>query len=301
MLKSINRELMLNKIRNYYNFKNNTEFAKHLGIKPQTLSSWKSRNTFNVELLLQKCGDISQSWLLTGEGEMLKEKERATEKEEESPKKYTSQEESYYVKEPQPIIEGQVTGDQAREIRHNHNLGIEDFAKQIGVSKNTVYNNEKSEYVSEDYGIKLKKLARQEYKIGKTIPLYNIDVAASNVSLYNDEAQHVIGYMSVTGITDSAEKAVTVSGNSMHPIYPAGSIIAIKEIKEFDVMFEPGLAYLVETREQQVLKYLKLDEENPDNFIAVSENKNYQSFPIPKSVIVRLWKVMGRAAKDAMG
>lgn len=246
----------------------------------------KSIDAFYVDKLIEG-HDINRDWLFEGENK--------------NNKKYTSQEESYYVKEPQPIFEGSITGEQAREIRHNHNLGIEDFAKQIGVSKNTVYNNEKSEYVSEDYSIKLKKLARQEYKIGKTIPLYNIDVAASNVSLYNDEAQHVIGYMSVTGITDSAEKAVTVSGNSMHPIYPAGSIIAIKEIKEFDMMFEPGLAYLVETREQQVLKYLKLDEDNPDNFIAVSENKNYQSFPIPKSVIVRLWKVMGRAAKDAMG
>lgn len=52
--------------------KKDAEFARFLGIKPQTLSSWYSRNTFDIELLYAKCEFISADWLLTGKGEMLK-------------------------------------------------------------------------------------------------------------------------------------------------------------------------------------------------------------------------------------
>lgn len=52
--------------------KTDADFARFLGIKPQTLSSWYSRNTFDIELLYTKCGDINANWLLTGKGNMLK-------------------------------------------------------------------------------------------------------------------------------------------------------------------------------------------------------------------------------------
>ena len=40
----INKSLILNEIKSYYNFVSDSEFAKFLGIKPQTLSSWHTRN-----------------------------------------------------------------------------------------------------------------------------------------------------------------------------------------------------------------------------------------------------------------
>lgn len=57
---------------NYYADGNKAQFASMLGIKPQTLSMWFTRNSFDVELVYTKCEDISSDWLLTGEGEMLK-------------------------------------------------------------------------------------------------------------------------------------------------------------------------------------------------------------------------------------
>lgn len=65
--------MILNKIKEYYNFKTNTEFANFLGIPPTTLSSWYSRNTMDYHLIYAKCKDIDANWLLTGEGEMLRQ------------------------------------------------------------------------------------------------------------------------------------------------------------------------------------------------------------------------------------
>jgi phage repressor protein C with HTH and peptisase S24 domain len=63
---------ILSQIKTHYNFKNDAEFARYLDIKPNTLSNWHSRNTIDYELIVTKCVDIDANWLLTGQGEMLK-------------------------------------------------------------------------------------------------------------------------------------------------------------------------------------------------------------------------------------
>lgn len=66
------KSLVLNQIKLHLGFDKDKQFADFLGIKPQTLSSWQSRNTYDTELLYSKCSDLNPSFLLTGEGELLK-------------------------------------------------------------------------------------------------------------------------------------------------------------------------------------------------------------------------------------
>lgn len=56
---------------NHYTNGNKAQFAKMLGVSPQTISAWITRNTFDDELIYAKCGDVSAHWLLTGRGDML--------------------------------------------------------------------------------------------------------------------------------------------------------------------------------------------------------------------------------------
>lgn len=70
----IDKSLILNKIKSHYKFSSDAEFARFIGIKPQTLSTWHNRNMFDIELMYSKCVDIDANWLLTGEGEMTKSK-----------------------------------------------------------------------------------------------------------------------------------------------------------------------------------------------------------------------------------
>jgi len=71
----MDKSLILNEIRKYLNSKTDTEFANFLGIKQNTLSSWKARNSIDYDLIISKCDYLNANWLLTGEGSMLKEEE----------------------------------------------------------------------------------------------------------------------------------------------------------------------------------------------------------------------------------
>jgi len=64
--------LILNKIKSHYGLKSDADFARFLGIKPNTLHNWYTRNTLDYEVVITKCVDINADWLLTGVGEMLK-------------------------------------------------------------------------------------------------------------------------------------------------------------------------------------------------------------------------------------
>ena len=76
----MNNKLILNKIREAYNFKNDTSFAEFLGITPQKLSNWKSRDGFDVFLIYRKCEKLNAEFLLTGEGEVKKTENHSPQK-----------------------------------------------------------------------------------------------------------------------------------------------------------------------------------------------------------------------------
>lgn len=61
----------------YYSGGNKADFARKIDVKPQTISSWIERDSFDIEKIYSKCVEISANWLLTGEGEMLKSEQAA--------------------------------------------------------------------------------------------------------------------------------------------------------------------------------------------------------------------------------
>jgi len=65
---------MLENLINYYTDGNKAKFAAKIGVKPQNISAWIARNTFDAELIYSKCMEVSAAWLLSGKGEMLSNK-----------------------------------------------------------------------------------------------------------------------------------------------------------------------------------------------------------------------------------
>ena len=51
---------------------NKSKFARVLGVKPQTINTWLTRDTFDIERVYSCCTQLNPHWLLTGEGEMMK-------------------------------------------------------------------------------------------------------------------------------------------------------------------------------------------------------------------------------------
>lgn len=68
----MDKRLMLEQLINYYTDGNKTRFAEQIGVKPQTINSWLTRNSYDAELIYSKCVNISADWLLSGEGSMIK-------------------------------------------------------------------------------------------------------------------------------------------------------------------------------------------------------------------------------------
>ena len=63
---------MLEQLINHFTDGNKSKFANLLNVKPQTINTWLTRNTFDAELIYSNCDGVSGDWLLSGEGEMLK-------------------------------------------------------------------------------------------------------------------------------------------------------------------------------------------------------------------------------------
>jgi hypothetical protein len=49
------------------------QLSHFLGVKPNTISTWKARNSIDIDIVFAKCEDLNMDWLLTGKGAMLRE------------------------------------------------------------------------------------------------------------------------------------------------------------------------------------------------------------------------------------
>lgn len=76
----MDKSLILNRVKLFYNFSTDVELADFIGISKSTLSNWYKRNSLDYDLLFSKCEQINKNWLISGEGSMLKE-DQATLKE----------------------------------------------------------------------------------------------------------------------------------------------------------------------------------------------------------------------------
>lgn len=117
----MDKKAMVNALIGHFTEGNKAQFAKMLGVSPQTISAWLARNTFDSELIYTKCRYLNADWLLTGEGEMLKtstsgadeascpeEKERKTKKSGEKQRK--SEKNSECSSRIQKLPEGSMVG-----------------------------------------------------------------------------------------------------------------------------------------------------------------------------------------------
>ncbi len=65
MIKKTN---ILDRVISHYQLKGKAELASFLGITPQAVSNWYSRETIDYDLIFTKCEGVDLNWLLTGKG-----------------------------------------------------------------------------------------------------------------------------------------------------------------------------------------------------------------------------------------
>lgn len=68
----IDKRAILDRIKEHYSFKGNADLARFLEVSPNTITNWYKRQTFDIDTILSKCTNLDLNWLLTGQGERIK-------------------------------------------------------------------------------------------------------------------------------------------------------------------------------------------------------------------------------------
>lgn len=233
----MDKSQMVNELIAHYSNGNKSQFASLLGIRPQTINSWISRDTFDTELIYAKCVGVSADWLLTGEGDMLKEQR-------EKPAAISAT--------PKHLSTG---GGSESSV-----------AALPEVFRNTP----------------------------GAIPLVSEKAVGG---FYNDhlniKEHDVLAYYVIPKFRHLAvDFMIEVFGDSMMPhLYP-GDIIACSIIHtpQFIQWNKP---HLIATREQGLIVKRLRKSSMKDCLLAVSDNKDYDPFDIPKSEIMGMARIVG--------
>lgn len=87
-----------------------------------------------------------------------------------------------------------------------------------------------------------------------------------------------------------ADYAIQVSGDSMAPEYPSGSVVLIKQINEA-IFVEWGKVYVLDTPNGAVMKQIRKTAD-PEVIECISINPTYQPFTLECKYITRWFKVL---------
>ena len=60
----MNAESIINRIKEFYGFKKDIELADFLGVQPNTIATWKVRNSVNMRTIISKCRGINMDYVL---------------------------------------------------------------------------------------------------------------------------------------------------------------------------------------------------------------------------------------------
>lgn len=158
----------------------------------------------------------------------------------------------------------QVSGYQLKKFLKHLDITQDEAAKRLKVSRQTIntwcklailddlaIQNVKTTFVEFENWVNnigfVTETPRAEYNV-KGVPYYeDLDVTASIITSFHDykeEATFMINYKHF----NDCDAYLPVVGDSMHPKYPAGEIVAVKQIRNLDTLLW-GETYLVITNE----------------------------------------------------
>lgn len=132
--------------------------------------------------------------------------------------------------------------------------------------------------------------ARRSYDTRVGVPYYNVDFAMGYDMLENDQTVNP-DYMIDFAPYNKCQAWFNATGNSMYPTIASGDKIAIKEIRDPKSCLISGDIYAIVTTNE--LRTIKRVRDNGDTITLIPDNKEYPEQTIPKSLILKVYKVMG--------
>lgn len=134
-------------------------------------------------------------------------------------------------------------------------------------------------------------VAPAEEPAAKVIPLVDTPALAGPLHAYLAEGCDLRGCKRIVTGFPSAEIAIPVSGDSMEPDFPNGSVVLLSKINE--AAFIPWGHILVISTENGVFIKRIMPDDSDDSFIcAESINPRYPKMRIPKSSVYDMYRVV---------
>lgn len=134
----------------------------------------------------------------------------------------------------------------------------------------------------------------REGEAGMMVPLIPASAFAGSVDGFAPESLSLSNCERVVSPVAGAEFALPITGDSMEPQYPNGSIAYIKRINEHS--FIPwGHTVILDTENGAFIKQIYPDNEDNEYIWAKSMNAAYPPMHIPKASIYRIFRVLGTA------
>lgn len=175
---------------------------------------------------------------------------------------------------------------------------ITEIADLMEIARNNLYGLFRQEEVPFKWIEKAKAIGvKIDAFVGpKPVPYYDVDAAAGNVAIFNeDKTEYIKQYISVPAFAD-CDMFINISGNSMYPKYCSGELVALKKIEDRDVVAF-GEAYVIVTKEQRFLKYIRKGSDKM-HWTLCSEHNEYEPFEIPIKKVLHLYIVKGKITKN---
>lgn len=173
-----------------------------------------------------------------------------------------------------------------------------EFAELIGTSQNSLSRALKGDeaYLTDNL-ISKAEAASQYYNAAPTEEEINQEMllvipTGARAGTLADFAQSIAAYDCERMVTPikGADYAIQVTGDSMSPEYPSGSMIIIKKINE-KAFIEWGKTYVLDTENGAVIKNVRRTD-NPEVIECVSSNPAYQPFTMETKYINGWYRVL---------
>jgi transcriptional regulator with XRE-family HTH domain len=125
------------------------------------------------------------------------------------------------------------------------------------------------------------------------LPMYNTPITATFVETYRDENIYQPQYYLHDPRFRDCDFGAIITGDSMHSEIRHGDFVACKEVTDTRFIVFGDIYYIVASNGLETCKYVNIDPSNPDNLLLVPKNEKLSPSPLPKDMLVRLYKVRG--------
>lgn len=125
-----------------------------------------------------------------------------------------------------------------------------------------------------------------------TVPLLPLEAFAGPINCFTSQPVRLSDCSHIVTPFPDAEMAVTISGDSMEPLYHDGSVVYIKRIND-RLFIAWGYPYVIDTHNGVFIKQLFPCTSDPDCVELRSLNPAYPPFTVPGEAIYGIYRVLG--------